>query len=265
MPPLTDLALVRTILDRDRAWAAYAIGDLAPGFVEHCTWLAPADGASALVLLYRGFVPPIVLAMGAAAELRALFDEVSVPEISLHLQEPMLAALAPAYTIGHLRRMRRMMIRPERFCPARPDDVRELGERDAGAVCALYADGEADGEGPTFFHPSMLAQRTFRGVWEEGTLVAIAGSHLYSRAEGVCTIGNVYTRRDRRGRGLAARVTSAVVAFALAEGVRTIVLNVGRENMVAARVYERLGFEFHCDFVEGIAHRVRGGGVDSSA
>ena len=72
---------------------------------------------------------------------------------------------------------------------------------------------------------------------------------------GVCTVGNVYTRRDRRRRGLAARVTSGVVQHAIAEAVPTIVLNVSRDNDAARRVYERLGFHCHCEFFEGEARR----------
>jgi predicted GNAT family acetyltransferase len=119
----------------------------------------------------------------------------------------------------------------------------------------LYDDGHRRGEGPTFFHAAMLGQHTFRGIWEDGALIAIAGTHLYSREIGVCAIGNVYTRSDRRGRGLAARATSAVAAHALAEGVSTIVLNVSHTNTVARRVYERLGFVVYCEFLEGEAGR----------
>jgi predicted GNAT family acetyltransferase len=92
-------------------------------------------------------------------------------------------------------------------------------------------------------------------VWEGNHLIAIAGTHLYSPALGVCTIGNVYTRSDRRGGGLAARTTTAVVEQALRDRIPTIVLNVGRGNAAARRVYERLGFHVHCDFVEGEARR----------
>jgi predicted GNAT family acetyltransferase len=65
----------------------------------------------------------------------------------------------------------------------------------------------------------------------------------------------VYVRQDRRGRGLAARVTSAVAADALAKGLRTVALNVSQMNSAALRVYERLGFRLYCPFVAGRALR----------
>jgi predicted GNAT family acetyltransferase len=87
--------------------------------------------------------------------------------------------------------------------------------------------------------------------------VAVAGTHLFSPVLGVCTIGNVYTRRDRRRRGLAARATAAVVRHALDAAIPTIVLNVSQANDAARNIYERLGFRVHCAFVEGEATSAR--------
>ena len=255
MPPLTDLRVVRTLLDRDRAWSAYAIGDLAPGFIEQCEWHAPADGTGALLLLYRGFTPPIAFASGDVEQLRGLFEEIDAPEISLHIRPSVLAALEGTYTPTDTRAMVRMVLRPDAFQSAPLHDVRQVTADDLEAIRALYEDGRAAGESPTFFYPSMLGQQTFYGIREDDSLVAAAGTHLYSAELGVCAIGNVYTRRDRRGRGLAAQVTSAVVAKALREGVQTIVLNVGVNNVAAQRVYLKLGFENYCEFVEGEAIR----------
>jgi GNAT superfamily N-acetyltransferase len=256
LPLLSDLTSVHAILNRDRAWAAYAIGDLSPGLVEHSEWRAPAGDAQALVLLYHGFTPPIAFAMGDPRYLRALFDEATAPTISLHLRPEALAAIADIYPPTDVRPMHRMLVRPADFAPASHEGVSRIREADLPAVAALYEDGQVTGEQPTFFHAAMLKQGSFRGIWENGMLVAIAGTHLFSRDLGICTIGNVYTRRDRRGRGLAARVTSAVVAHALDNHVATIVLNVSQENPTARRVYERLGFHTYCDFVEGEATRV---------
>jgi predicted GNAT family acetyltransferase len=185
--------------------------------------------------------------------LRALFAELAAPELSLHVQADALDALSAHYMPIHVRAIVRMALEPAAFRPVDAGDVRSIDENDSAAVSALYAEGHARGEGPTFFTPAMLRLGTFRGVWEAGALVAIAGSHLYSPALGVCTIGNVYTRRDRRGQGLAARVTSAVVTQALTDRIPTIVLNVTQDNVTARRVYARLGFAPYCDFFEGTA------------
>jgi predicted GNAT family acetyltransferase len=83
--------------------------------------------------------------------------------------------------------------------------------------------------------------------------VAAAGTHLAVPEEGVAAVGNVYTRRDRRGRGLAGRLTGAVVEALGRMNIPVVALNVSRQNAAAIRVYERLGFAIHCEFVEGPA------------
>lgn len=255
MPPLTDLNVVHTLLNRDRNWAVYAIGDLSPGLVEHAEWHAPADHGPALLLLYRGFDPPIAFAMGNQQELHPLFAEVTAPRISLQVQAEAIAAMTGIYTPTHTQRMLRMALQPAAFTPVACDGVQAIDGDHLDAVTALYDDGHRRGEGPTFFYASMLQQKTFRGVWENGALVAVAGTHLFSADLGVCAIGNVYTRSDCRGRGLGARVASAVVAHALQQNVTTIALNVGQDNAAAQRVYRRLGFEPYCAFWEGEATR----------
>ena len=253
MPRTTDLTLVRSLLDRDRPWAAYAIGDLSSALAAECEWRVPADGAPALLLLYRGFVPPIAFAMGAPDHLAPLFQEIDAAEISLHIQPEAIAALQPAYQPVQTRPMWRMVVEPGSFTPAPIESATKLGDSDLESLTALYDDGHPHGEGPTFFHPAMLRQGTFYGIREGADLIAVAGTHLVSPELSVCTVGNVYTRRDRRRQGLGARVTSAVVTRALADGIATIVLNVSQENAGARRVYEQLGFRCYCSFVEGEA------------
>jgi RimJ/RimL family protein N-acetyltransferase len=251
MPRITNLYRVRALLDRDRAWAAYAIGDLNPEFSPNCEWYASAGASPALVLLYRGFDPPIVFAMGTTADLAPIFRELDAPTLSMHLRSDALAALSPAYDPMHVSAMWRMVVEPSSFRPAPTDDVVALDESSLAAVTALYDDGRRHGEGPTFFQPWMLGQGTFHGIREGPDLVSVAGSHVFSPGLGVCAIGNVYTRRDRRRRGLGARVTSAVVHHALDRDIPTIVLNVSQENEEARRIYERLGFRRYCEFFEG--------------
>jgi ribosomal protein S18 acetylase RimI-like enzyme len=253
MPPLTNLTRVRALLDQDRAWSAYAIGDLDAEHAPHCSWYSPADSSPALALVYRGFAPPILFAIGSAPAVAGLLGEIDAPEVSLHVRRDALEAMSSVYAVTSRRAMWRMVVEASSFRAADDGEVAALGESDLSDVAALYDDGDRLGESPTFFHPFMLRQGSFHGVREGRDLVAVAGTHLFSAELGVCTIGNVYTRRDRRGRGLAARVTSAVVRHALAHAIPTIVLNVTQDNDVARRVYERLGFRTHCEFFEGEA------------
>jgi predicted GNAT family acetyltransferase len=91
----------------------------------------------------------------------------------------------------------------------------------------------------------------FYGIWDGGTLVAAAGTHVWSPAEGVAAIGNVFTRPDCRGRGYATRCTAAVMVEALRAGMDVVILNVRDGNTPAIHIYEKLGFQRYCMFWEG--------------
>lgn len=250
----TDRGVIRTILETDRHWSAYALGDLAPGFIEHCEWVCPADGAAAMVLRYHGFAPPILFSLGAAHLVEPLLDELGdVPAMFLHIRPDILPLVTARYEVPDAQPMWRMVLDHRRHRPVAPDGAVRLGPADLDAAQRLYADGAATGEGPGFFSAAMLAEGVFFGIREAGELLSIAGTHLVAPFVDVCAIGNVYTRRDCRGHGLAARVTSSVTMELLQRGFGTVALNVAQQNAAAVRLYERLGFATYCGYYEGVA------------
>jgi GNAT superfamily N-acetyltransferase len=68
-------------------------------------------------------------------------------------------------------------------------------------------------------------------------------------------VGNVFCLPEYRGKGLGARVTSAIVSALIKEDIQTIGLNVVLESP-ATKLYHRLGFRKACSYVEGIASRI---------
>ena len=62
MARLIQREAILAVLVQDRPWAAYALGDLAPGFFDKCVWFASDGGALALV--YLGFSTPVLIALG---------------------------------------------------------------------------------------------------------------------------------------------------------------------------------------------------------
>lgn len=250
-----DSTRIRAVLESDRPWAAYALADLSPGFGEHCRWFVREASPSALVMLYCKFDPPVIFTLGPAEHLASLINEIEPPALLLHVRPEALPAIETRYRVLESRPQWRMTLEPERFRPAPSAGVSRLGLADVDAIRTLNADGEARGEAPDFFDVAMVEQGRFRGVWEGAALVAVAGTHVVAVEESVCAIGNVYVRGDRRGRGLGAAVTSAVAADALADGLRTVALNVSQGNAGALRMYERLGFQRYCAFVAGRAVR----------
>jgi predicted GNAT family acetyltransferase len=120
----------------------------------------------------------------------------------------------------------------------------------ADQLTELYNLGEGNA-----FSPTQVEHGVFYGVFEDGQLVSVAGTHLVSPTYAVAAVGNVFTHPDHRNLGYGTMTTSAVVTRLLQTGILDIILNVGQENQAAIRIYERLGFERHCPYLEGPARR----------
>ncbi|MCP3987826.1 MAG: GNAT family N-acetyltransferase [Actinomycetia bacterium] len=114
----------------------------------------------------------------------------------------------------------------------------ELGPAHADDIGALYATEP----GAAFYRRSMLDDDSFVGVFDDGDLVAAAGTHVLSSVQGVAAIGAVYTRPSHRGQGLGRLVTAGVIQR-LTDRVTTIGLNVAEANTPARHIYQQLGFE----------------------
>jgi ribosomal protein S18 acetylase RimI-like enzyme len=243
MPRLTDKHEIRTRLRRDPAWSVYALGDLVPSMFPKTLWFTPD-----LTLIVRDYGTAILFAMGPGSVREAL-GYLTEP-VHLQVQRDALDEVARHAVVSSARLMWRMT-----WTGKRPTStgavITRLGASDVPALRALYADGESSGESPDFFFPSMVRDGVFHGIYEGTALVAAAGTHLVAREEGAAAIGNVYTRRDRRGQGLGRSAASAVLGELA--GVETIGLNVRADNETALHLYESLGFARHCQFYEALA------------
>lgn len=140
----------------------------------------------------------------------------------------------------------------EEFRP-RDGATERLTRQDSGELERLFASGDGGG---IAFAPFQLDSGFFRGIRRDGELVAAAGVQVVSCNEGVAAVGNIFTRPEFRGRGLAQVVTSAVVAALRAVGIPEIGLNVVDSNTAAVRAYERIGFRTCFRYYEGPTVRV---------
>lgn len=242
MPRLDDKSRIRVILHRDRAWGVYALGDLSPHMFGKTQWFTPD-----LTLVLHDYGTSILFAMGTGS-IREALDHVTWP-VHLQVQQDGLNEVARHANVTHPKQMLRMVW--TRGSTRLGDRVTRLGAQDVSALERLYANGESAGEAPDFFYASMVTDGVFFGVYQGVDLIAAAGTHLVARNESAAAIGNVYVRRDRRGRGLGRAVTAAVL-HELA-GIETIGLNVRADNDAAIHLYESLGFERYCEFYEALA------------
>ena len=247
---LTDKAEILAWLETDRLYAAYAIGDLEPEMFAQSTWVGAEEAGrlQALALHFRGLDPPALFLMGDASGLRAILRNELRPErVYLTCRDEHLPVTRDFYAWSKITPMWRMVLSPRRFRAVTGNCSRLAPER-AHQLTELFALG-----GGISFSPAQVQHGVFYGVLVAGQLVAVAGTHLVSSTYGVAAVGNVFTHPDHRGRGYGTATTSAVVATLLERGIRDIVLNVSQSNAPAIHIYEKLGFERYCPFIEGRA------------
>src|SRR5262249_20219270 len=161
------------------------------------TWFGTPGATPAIIMLFRGFTPPILFALGPPESVRPLLDELGAEaEFYLHIPPTVVGLLEQRYRLSGVMAMWRMLLDPSRSRAGPTCGDVPFGPADVEAIRELYRDGEAAGEAPHFFAPSMVAEGVFFGIREATGLVAAAGTHLVIPAEGVAAIGNIYTRRD---------------------------------------------------------------------
>ena len=249
---LTDRTEILSYLERDRLYAAYAIGDLEPEMFAQCTWVGAiaAGQLRALALLYRGLSPPALLLMGDIDGLQVILEGDPFPaQVYLTCRPKHLEATRAFYAWDGETPMWRMVLPPTLFQHVAGDCVR-LEPAYAEQITRLFAHG-----GGLAFHPAQIGRGVFYCVLVDGRVASVAGTHLVSTAYGVGAIGNVFTHPGHRGRGYGTAATSAVANELLRCGIRDVILNVNQDNAAAIHVYEKLGFERYCPFYEGTAVR----------
>jgi ribosomal protein S18 acetylase RimI-like enzyme len=244
---LTDRDRALAYLRSDEVYAAYAIGDLEPEMFALSSFAgAERDGRlQSLVLHFRGLEVPALFLMGDPEGVRAvLADELRPERVYLTLREKHESAARAFYRWEQTVPMWRMALCPGSFRGADGDCLR-LDAQHVGQLLNLYALGGADA-----FSPSQVDHGVFYGIMGGKSLVAAAGTHLVSRSYGVAAVGNVFVHPEHRKRGLGSAVTGAVVAELLRLGAHLVILNVAQDNGPAIRMYERMGFERSCPFLE---------------
>lgn len=121
---------------------------------------------------------------------------------------------------------------------AKPDRrCRRLTQTDYPMVAALFAEHY-----PTTIFSRWMLDDTLIGLFEGGDLVACGGVVARHARLATVNLGNFLTVPDRRGRGLARVVMSAVLAALAADGIHLATLGTTLENRAAWRGYEAAGF-----------------------
>ena len=253
---VSDRGEIASFLRTDRAYAAYALGDLDGPNRGRAAWgMAYDDGGrpTALVMHHEGLVPQPLFLMGAPDGCRAVLESVLKPrDAYLQATAQHEAAVRGLYELDAPVSMLRMVVDRDRFAPfAGPAE--RLTALDIDDLNRLYQLGFRAG-----FPPSVVEDGIYYGVRVRGRLVSAAGTHAVNAREGIAVVGNVMTHTDFRGHDFAKMVTSAVTAELL-DRVTDVALNVHADNEPAVAAYTRLGYRTHCQLIERLARRRAGG------
>ena len=231
----------------------YALGDLDDFFWPHTVWYALRDHGQVrqLVLLYTGSSLPTVLAytdhVGPARDLLRALLPLLPRRFYAHLTAGLEDVLADAYQM-HAHGPHHKMGLTDLFQLAATDgrEAVALTPADAEEVRALYEESYPG----HWFVPRLLETGCYYGVRHGSALASVAGVHVYSQQYKVAALGNIATRPDARGQGLAKTVTARLCRELLCAGIEHIGLNVKADNRSAIACYQKLGFERVADYGE---------------
>lgn len=249
---LSEKEEIESFLRRNVPLHIYELGDLDDFYWPHTTWYAMREGKQvrALLMLYTAEALPVVLALCEGEEvslqgelMRSIFHLLP-RRFYGHVTPGIEKALSQGYVLTPMGANFRMLLKDTR--PLEEVDTSSvfwLSIDDVGELMAFY---ELSYPGHNF-SPRMVKTGMYWGVKKGGTIVSVAGVHVYSQSYGVTALGNIATHPDFRKRGLGTAVT-AKLCTALLGSVESIGLNVRTDNAAAISIYKRLGFNIEAEF-----------------
>jgi predicted GNAT family acetyltransferase len=255
---LHDKSQIEAFLLKHRHLNFYHLGDLDDFFWPYTTWYALEEGGEikALNLFYSGIVPAVLLGIenNNREEMKTLL-ETSLPlfpaHFYAHFSPGLEKILEESYSLDHHGEHYKMNL----------VDLSKLDEVDTSTVIPLTTENleeinalyQASYPG-NWFDSRMLETGQYVGIREDGTLVSVAGIHVYSPIYKIAAIGNITTHLEKRGQGLGT-IATAGLCKKLLKTVDAIGLNVRSDNTPAIRVYEKIGFEAVATYSEWMVNK----------
>jgi ribosomal protein S18 acetylase RimI-like enzyme len=266
LPFLFAYQLAETKVLSDIHFSAYALGDLEPPYSAESQWIASSrEGAiEGIALEYHGLIPPVVFLMGSSPAISALLMSQTLPQLfSFASPLDIDGLLACYYKLSPMYQMYRMRTNKGIYVGLSSSDRKDidctiLTEQHGQEIQDLLDEAARIDERDLrdiAYHPSMLKDGYYRGIYQEGRLIAVAGTHMVANQSRMAAIGNVAVHPEFRRRGLGTIVSDAVTKSLIANQFDLIVLNVRQNNLPALRLYRKLGYRQVTAYIEGIATR----------
>jgi ribosomal protein S18 acetylase RimI-like enzyme len=249
---LHDKGAIERYLREDVYLHIYSIGDLDDFFWPRTLWFGSksSEELDAVALLYVGGSLPTLLALSEHVHtmLRLLgsVEHLLPSNFYAHFSPGLESAFSAGYDFEPRGEHYKLALR-DKAIAAEYDcsGVVPLVNSDLDELLDFY---EKSYPG-NWFDPRMLATGQYFGMRDAGSLVSVAGVHVYSPDYGVAALGNVATLPSYRKRGYATQAT-AKLCQSLLQDVEHIGANVKATNKAALSCYQRLGFEVVATYEE---------------
>jgi len=242
---------------KDPVLFGYHIGDLDNFYFRNCRWAVLKDGEiREAVLIYTGRETPTILAFGIDDNFNS-FLKTLLPELPdrfyCHYQKNNLEFFKKAFNNQSLGTHLKMKLVSDDYKSNVNDDleIQRLDMDHKRKLLDLYERSYPD----NYFDGRMLETGKYFGCIINGEIVCVSGVHVHSDEYKISVLGNITTRPEYRGRGLATIVTAKLVNE-LGAGGNMVALNVKNDNIAAIKCYERLGFEIYCEYEESLFTRI---------
>ena len=259
--------MIKKIKDKDTLYSrfakdiylfAYHIGDLDDFYFSDCTWFGLAENEQVveIALLYTGLKVPTLLIFGSSEKISSLVKNVidELPDsFYCHYQGDIHTYFEPEYRMTPLGTHLKMKYQgePSKISIDDRSEIVHLTEDDEQNLLSLYRESYPEG----YFVPYMLKSGKYYGVKIDEKIVSVAGVHVFSPLYSIAVLGNITTHPDFRGSGLAKNCVSQLLK-SLDREVDNIGLNVKKDNNIALRLYENLGFKAHATYKEAFFERI---------
>ncbi len=260
--------MIKQIKDKDSLYTrfvkdvflfAYHIGDLDDFYFSDCTWYGLEENGEVIevVLLYTGLKVPTLLIFGSSEKIPYLIEEIidKLPDcFYCHYQGDFHEFFESKYQMMFLGTHLKMKFQGElaKLSFIDTSETVPLTEDDEQNLLSFYKESYPEG----YFVPYMLKSGKYYGIKVDKKIVSVAGIHVFSPFYNIAVLGNITTHPNYRGRGLAKKCTSQLLKSFNGE-VDQIGLNVKKDNIIALRLYENLGFRVHATYKEAFFERIK--------
>ncbi len=242
---------------KDPVLFGYHQGDLDDFYFPDCQWAADYHQRARieeLILIYSGLKTATVLALGLTDRFEQLLKEtigLLPTKFYCHFLKSYRNVFRQLYDEKPLGKFLKMKLTKRKMCESyaldKNDNILRLDSSHSRQLLQLYEQAYPD----NYFNNSMLETRKYFGCFIEDKLVAAAGVHVYSKKYKIAVLGNIATYEEFRNKGLATRVTAALVRELVGEGL-LVALNVKSDNEAAIKCYANLGFQKTHEYEESV-------------